>query len=151
MAFRFENYIGGDIVPQYVKENNERYGNSRIKFIDHDIVNDLIPYADLLFVRDVIGHYPLEDGKKLLSNLLNSNCKYLLTTTWYNIDDKTYYLKHVNKDVPLGRWYNVNLMSEPFNMPEPEYIIEEVNQIVDYDKGVRKVLALWNLEKLKAG
>ena len=34
IVFSFENYIGGDIVPQCIIENNERYSNSRIKFID---------------------------------------------------------------------------------------------------------------------
>jgi len=150
IVFRFERYTGGDIVPKCIEENNERYSNSRIKFIVHNIATDIIPDADLLFVRDVIGHYPLEDGKKIISNILNSNCKYLLTTTWYNINNKEYYKEHINEDVPIGRWYGVNLMSEPFNFPDPEYIIEEINEIVGYSDGIRKTLGLWDIQKLKS-
>ena len=149
VVFRFDTYLGGDIVPKCIKENNERYSNSRIKFIEFDIMNDKIPNGDLLIVRDVIGHFPLEDGKKIVSNILNSNCKYLLATTWYNLNDKTYYNKHENYNVEYGRWYALNLMSKPFNFPEPERIIEEEAKIDGYDDGVRKILGLWDIEKIK--
>ena len=149
IAPRFDTYLGGDIVPQCIKENNERYGNSKIKFIEFDIVSDTIPNGDLLIVRDLIGHFPLEDGKKIVSNILNSNCKYLLATTWYHLDDKTYYEKHTNDNVDYGSWYALNLMSKPFNFPEPESIIVEEAKIDGYDNGMRKILGLWNIEKIK--
>jgi hypothetical protein len=149
IVFRFDTYLGGDIVPQCIKDNNERYSNSRIKFVEFDIVTDTIPDGDLLIVRDVIGHFPLEEGRKIVSNILKSNCKYLLSTTWYNINDKDYYKKHINENVNYGRWYSLNLMSKPFNFPEPEMIIEEDTIVTDYENGVRKVLGLWDIEKIK--
>lgn len=149
IVFRFDSYIGGDIVSKCIKENNSRYGNSRIKFIEHDILKDPIPDGDLLLVRDLIGHYPLSDGKKIINNILKSNCKYLLTTTWYNIYDSEYHLKHINEEIPTGRWFPVNLMSEPFNLPYPDFIIEEENKVENYDKGNRKILGFWEIEKLK--
>lgn len=151
IVFRFERYSGGDIVPECIRENNEKYSNSRIKFFEHNILTDPIPDGDLLIVRDIIGHFPINDGKKIVENILKSNCKYLLSTTWYNINDKTYYQRHDNRGADYGNFYPVNLMSEPFNLPDPEtYIVEDV--VVDgYDDGNRKVLGFWNLEKIKNG
>ena len=50
-----------------------------------DLLQDEIPTADLLIVRDVIGHYPLKEGEIIFDNILKSNCKYLLSTTTLNI------------------------------------------------------------------
>jgi len=149
IVFNFDNYIGGDIVENCIKENNERYGNSRIKFINFDLLKDEIPTADLLIVRDIIGHFPISDGIKIVENILKSNCKYLLSTTWYNVEDNSYYKKHYNSGTNLGRFYPVNLMSDPFNFPQPEFLIEEKIEVDNFSAGNRKVLALWDLEKLK--
>jgi hypothetical protein len=151
IVFRFETYTGLDVVPECIKTDNERYGNSRIKFNVHNILTDPIPDGDLLILRDVIGHYPLKDGEQILSNILRSNCKYLLATTWYHLTDKSFNKRHLNEDIPIGRWYALNLMSDPFNLPDPESIIEEINKVEDYDQGVRKILGLWNIEELKSG
>ena len=64
----FESYTGGDIVDEAIKTNNEKYSSSNINFINFDLINNPIPDADLLIVRDVIGHLPLEDGKKKKEN-----------------------------------------------------------------------------------
>jgi hypothetical protein len=155
IVYNFESYIGGDIVDNAVISNNEKYGNSKIKFINFDLINDKIPSSDLLIVRDVIGHLPLNDGKKIIKNILMSNCRYLLSTTWAkktndgwdkcNIND----VNRENEGVDYGRFYPVNLMSPPFNFPNPEIYLEE-NVIVDnFENGNRKVLGLWELSKIK--
>lgn len=151
IVFNFENYIGGDIVEKCIEDNNEKYSNSRIKFINFDLLKDEIPEADLLIVRDVIGHFPIEDGKQIIQNILKSKCKYLLSTSWYNVNDIEYYKKHENKQVDHGSFYAVNLMSDPFNFPEPDDIIEEVVKVENYDLGNRKVMALWDIERLRIG
>ena len=106
----FELYHGGDIVPQCIEENTKKYGSDKISFSVIDLMGSQIPQCDLLIVRDVIGHYPIEDGKKIVENILNSNCKYLLSTSWYNVIDNQYHKKHVNKGADYGRFYPVNLM-----------------------------------------
>jgi hypothetical protein len=145
----FELYHGGDIVPKCIEENTKKYGSDKISFSVIDLMGSQIPQCDLLIVRDVIGHYPIEDGKKIVENILNSNCKYLLSTSWYNVIDNQYHKKHINKGADYGRFYPVNLMSSPFNFPEPEIIIEEDVQVEDFNKGNRKVLGFWNLEDLR--
>jgi hypothetical protein len=145
----FEEYHGGDIVPACIEENNKNYSSEKIKFSVIDLLENDIPESDLLIVRDVIGHYPLESGAKIIENILKSKSKYLLSTTWYNVIDKEYHKKHINKDVGYGRFYPVNLMSEPFNLPEPEMIIEEDVIVEDYNLGNRKTLSLWNLDEIR--
>jgi hypothetical protein len=155
IVFNFESYVGGDIVENAIKLNNEKYSNSKIKFIDFDLINDIIPESDLLIVRDVIGHLPLDEGKKVIQNILKSNCKYLLSTTWAkktkdgwtkcNFGD----VDRENEGVSYGMFYPVNLMAEPFNLPEPEMFLEENVYVDNFENGNRKVLALWDLSKIK--
>lgn len=149
IVFNFESYIGGDIVKECVDANNKKYANSVIKFIHFDLLENEIPEGDLLLVRDVIGHFPIEDGLKIVNNILNSKCKYLLSTTWYNKNTKEYYKSHYNENISYGRFYAVNLMSQPFNFPEPDHIIEETTVVDEYESGVRKVLGFWEIDKIR--
>ena len=149
IVFSFETYTGGDIVEKCIQENKERYSNSRIKFVNFDLVTDEIPTADLLIVRDVLGHFPIEDGEKIIKNILKSGCKYLLSTTWYNLQDKDYSKKHLNRGAGHGGFYPINLMSKPFNFPEPDTILEENIRVDDHEIGTIKALGLWDLQKVK--
>ena len=155
IVFNFESYIGGDIVKKAIEENNERYSNSRIKFIEFDIVNDEIPNGDLLIVRDIIGHFPIEDGVKILKNILNSKCKYLLSTTWAKKIGNDWFpcekndVHRENEGVDYGRFYPVNLMSNPFNLPNAEIYLEEDVMVDNFENGNRKTLALWDLDKIR--
>lgn len=149
ISSEFESYIGGDIVEKCINSNKEKYESDKIKFITFDLLTDKIPDGDLLIVRDVIGHFPIDDGKKIVKNILESNCKYLLSTTWFNIIDEEYYKSHINSGAEYGRFYPVNLMSHPFNFPVPESFIIENVTVDDHEKGNRKVLGLWKMEELK--
>jgi len=151
----FEYYIGGDIVSEAVEINNLTYGSSKINFVEFDLIEDEIPYGDLLIVRNVIGHLPLEDGVKVIKNILKSNCKYLLSTTWAKKTNQGWDMcsgndvDRENEGVNYGRFYPVNLMSPPFNFTMPEMILEENVTVDSFESGNRKVLALWDLSKLK--
>ena len=150
IADKLEHYIGGDIVEECVLDNKRKYGTENINFINFNLLIDTLPKADLLLVRDVIGHYPLYEGKIILENILNSECKYFLSTTTLNVIRGGDFSNYKNKEIEYyGRHYMVNLLSEPFNFPEPlEYILEPP-WIDMYDDGERKVLALWDLEKVR--
>ena len=155
IVFNFESYIGGDIVKKAIEDNNEKYSNSRINFIDFDILNDKIPNGDLLIVRDIIGHFPLEDGVKILKNILKSKCKYLLSTTWAKKIGEDWFpcekndVHRENEGVEYGRFYPINLMSNPFNLPNAEIYLEEDVVVDNFENGNRKTLALWDLDKIR--
>ena len=150
IVYGFEKYTGGDIVPEAI-QNNQKYANQIINFIEFDLTEDVeIPEADLLIVRDVIGHLPLEKGKAAIENILKSKCKYLLSTTWYNINDPQYYIRHnENREVDIGRFYPVCLLSDPFNFPAPEFYFEEQVTVANHENGNRKGLGFWNLEEIR--
>jgi len=160
IVYSFEKYTGCDIVPEMIQDN-QKFANSIISFKELDLTQDgiEIPEGDLLIVRDVIGHLPLEGGQKAIANILKSKCKYLLTTTWYSLNDENYHLNHENKDNTVtveANWdrgaaafYPVCLHSKPFNFPKPEFYIEEKPKVDGYDNGVRKGLAFYELDKLR--
>jgi len=150
IVYGFERYTGCDIVPDII-EANKKYSNSIIEFKEFNLTGDEpIPEADLLIVRDVIGHLPLDKGKKALENILKSKCKYLLSTTWFNINDPNYHKVHSeNREVDVGRFYPVCLRSEPFNLPEPELYLEETPFVSGYEEGNRKGLGFWDLDKIR--
>ena len=155
IVFSFDSYTGGDIVEQCIKTNSEEYGSKRIKFIDFDLLNDIIPDSDLLIVRDIVGHFPLEDGKKIINNILRSNCKYLLSTTWAKKTEQGWTncgpmdVHRQNEGVDYGRFYPVNLLADPFNFPVAEVFLEEHVHVDNFDNGNRKALALWDLDKVR--
>jgi len=158
IVYSFESYTGCDIVPEMIADN-QKYANSIIKFQELDLTQDEIPEADLLITRDIIGHLTLEDGKKVIANILKSKCKYLLTTTWYSLTDENYSQTHTNfdREVTLDRqweagaaqFYPVCLHSAPFNLPKPEFYIEEKPLVDGYENGIRKGLAFYDLDKLR--
>lgn len=150
----FEEYTGCDIVPKCIDDNRSKYPNYNFKCLN--LIKDTIPLGDLLIVRDVIGHQPLKTGLQMIENILSSNCKYLLSTTWAKKTDTGDYVpcqpgevESENEGCAYGRFYPVNLMGNPFNFPEPELYIEERTDVVGYDNGMRKTLALWDISKIK--
>lgn len=144
-----ESYVGGDIVAQCAVQNTRKYGNDKTKFIHFDLLADAIPAGDALLLRDILGHYSVDNGYKIVQNVLNSNCKYVISTTWYNINDPEYYKAHDNRGADTGRFYPINLMSAPFNFPEPNDFVEEVVHVDGHDLGVRKTLAIWEIGRIK--
>jgi hypothetical protein len=160
IAYDFHQYIGGDIVPE-IKKDNEKYITSNVDFIEIDLTepNVKIPNGDLLIVRDLLGHLSLDDGKRVLNNILKSNCKYLLITTWYNVNDENYHISHVNEgnDVSIEKvlergaagFYSACMESYPFNLPKPEFYLEESGLVDGYENGIRKGLGFYDIEKLK--
>ena len=81
---------------------------------------------------------------------MKSKCKYLLSTTWYNVNDPQYHTRHAeNREVATGRFYPVCLSSEPFNLPAPDFYFEEHVVVDNHDAGNRKGLGFWNLEDVR--
>ncbi len=149
-----ESYTGCDIVDKCIESNKQNFPDKNFKCLD--LATDEIPEADLLIVRDVIGHQPLEVGAQMIKNILSSNCKYLLSTTWAKRNNE-YWSKceegdvdRQNEGVDFGRFYPVNLMAEPFNFPDAELYLEEDVRVDNFEIGNRKTLALWDLSKIRS-
>ena len=148
-----DKYSGCDIVEECITTNKSRFPN--LDFYCLDLSKDTIPTSDLLIVRDVIGHQPIDVGIQMINNIINSNCKYLLSTTWAVKDGDSWRIPsngsihRENEGVDFGRFYPVNLMSKPFNLPSPDLCLEEDVVVDGFEEGNRKVLAFWEINKLK--
>jgi SAM-dependent methyltransferase len=132
------NYIGGDIVNEIVKQNNKKYSSSNISFIELDIVNDVLPKVDLIFVRDCLVHLEDEDIITALRNIVRSKSKYLVVTT-YPKNEKNEFTN--NKD----RWRELNLTKAPFFLPDAiELLPDTYSHYIDKDK----YMGVWEIDNL---
>jgi len=154
ITYLFEDYKGCDIVPECISDNIKHY--PELDFRCLNIIQDTIPEADLLIVRDILGHLPLNDARKALKNILSSGCRILLSTTWakqnYNLTWSPCLPGDVdrqNQDIDYGGWYPVNLMAAPFSLPMPDMLVAETALGPNYESGIRKTLACWDLSQMK--
>jgi len=133
------SYHGGDIVEPLIKSNIKKYESKNVKFSVIDLVNDDLPTADLIMVRDCLVHLPTRDVFKALKNIKNSKSKYFLTTNflWNH--------QEVNKEIKVGEWRRINLQKTPYNFEYPYRIIIEGNiQSNDRDK----TMSLWHVKDI---
>ncbi|MDX2442963.1 MAG: class I SAM-dependent methyltransferase [Bacteroidales bacterium] len=139
IELNIKQYIGGDIVPEIIEQNNTRYSNDNRKFLQLDIIKNKLPMVDLIFCRDCLVHLSIEDIQKSIENIKNSNSQYILTTTFTECE--------VNEDIITGDWRIINLCQDPFNFPEPILVINE-----DCTEGNKtfsdKSLGLWKISDL---
>ncbi len=130
-----ERYIGCDIVPELIETARSRYGRPDREFHTIDLCNDPLPDADLLLCRDCLIHLSEEMNFLALANILGSNVRYLLTTTYP--DGK-------NRAIRNGNWFPVNLCAPPYNFPPPIRVIDDW-----LPPFPRRQLALWEVESLR--
>ena len=114
---RLEEYIGADIVPQLVAQNQARHGTPGRRFVMLDITADLLPQVDLIFCRDCLVHFSYAEIDRALRNFKASGSKYLLLTTFTK--------NRTNFDIANGDWRPLNFQLPPFNFPAPLCLITE--------------------------
>ena len=124
------DYLGGDIVKPLIEELQKKHEKKNIKFVNTDVVRDKLNKFDLVICRNVLFHLPEQDIFKFLSNFVNSESRYLLTT--HSGD-------YLNQDIEAGSWRCLNLLSEPYNFSEPLSSIEDC-------KG--ETLGLWSNQQV---
>ena len=110
-------YIGGDVLPELAAANQQRYGDASRSFVTIDLVKDDLPDADLLLCRDCLVHLSFADAASALSNIRRSRCRWLLATTFPGCA--------ANEDIVTGDWRPLNLQLAPFNLPAPEFLLNE--------------------------
>ena len=131
------DYIGGDIVPELIAQNQARYGGGRKTFVVLDLLRDELPRVDLVLCRDCLIHFSVRNIRRTIRNIKKSGSTYLLTTT--HVERAT------NEDIPTGAWRPINLQRPPFNFPSPlKFLNEECPRDHSRDKG----LGLWKIGEL---
>ncbi|KAJ8298732.1 hypothetical protein KUTeg_022792 [Tegillarca granosa] len=114
-------YIGMDITESVVKELQEKWkSNNRVAIQVADLASFLPNIkADFTLTRDALQHMSWKDSCLAINNLINlgDNVKYILIGT---------YPKSIrNYDIKTGGYYSINVMKNPFNLPEPHFIFQE--------------------------
>lgn len=134
-------YIGADIVKPMIKLNKKKYKHfPNCSFHNIDIIKDKLPKVDLIFVRDCFVHLSYNEISKAINNIMKSNSKYLLTTTFVDWES--------NEDSGFGGWRILNLQIDPFNFPKPLLLINE--ECTEGDGNYNdKSLGLWLIDDLK--
>ena len=126
-------YIGGDIVPSIVEQNNRLHGTDTRRFVNLDLTRDRLPDADVLLCRDCLVHLSYANIRAVLANLARSNVGYLLTTSFPGRND--------NYDVADGDWRALDLQAPPFSFPEPVLTIVEECDEEDGDYADKSLVA----------
>jgi hypothetical protein len=92
-------YTGLDIVKSIINDNNIKYGNDNIVFINWDISKEKINIqnVDLIIIKDILMHLPNNIIRQLLSNIQDINPKYILIT------EDTHYM-NLNYDIMHGMY-----------------------------------------------
>jgi hypothetical protein len=117
-------YIGCDVVPELVCENQERYGGDRIEFRAIDIVSDELPDGDVCTVRQVLQHLPNRDITRVLAKLRKYQSVYvtegqpLIRIGSVNPDKPS--SAEVRFDWRTGLGRGVELDQPPYNLPVEE-------------------------------
>lgn len=110
-------YIGGDIVPSIVTDDQNLYGNETRRFIEVDLTRDELPDADVLLCRDCLVHLSYANIRAVLANIARSKVRYILMTSFPGRGD--------NKDIEDGDWRPLDFEAAPFFFPPPVLTILE--------------------------
>jgi hypothetical protein len=130
-----ERYIGGDLVPAVVEENEARFGNAQTEFRVIDLCVDALPAADLLLCRDALVHFSYADIWRAISNVLDSEITFLATTTFPGTKE--------NADLVTGiHWRHLNLEAAPFRFPPPLRSLREGSE--------ERRLGVWRVSELRS-
>jgi len=129
------DYIGADVVPDVIADNQRRYGRDGVRFILADLTRDSLPHSDLILCRDCWIHLSYKDISAMLENFRRSGATWLLTT------DGPWAEK--NSDQLTGlRWRPLNLTLPPFNFPAPAEARKDHYPDVPFN------ITLWRLSDL---
>lgn len=105
-----DSYVGADVVEELIQKNSIANRDKKLSFQKMDIVKGPLPKVDLVFTRDCFVHLSNNEVLSAIENIIRSNSKYFLSTTYP--DHKS------NTDTTMGKWRPINLTKHPFNLPQ---------------------------------
>jgi len=134
-------YIGGDIVPQIIQENQRLHSLESRRFVHVDLTRDALPDADVLLCRDCLVHLSYANIRVVLANIARSNVRFVLMTSFAGRGD--------NYDIVDGDWRTLDFQAPPFSFPEPRLSIVEDCQEEGGSYADKSLLA-WRVSDLPA-
>lgn len=134
-------YIGGDIVPAIVAEDQRKFGRDSRRFMALDLTRDSLPDADVLLCRDCLVHLSYANIRAVLSNVASSKIRCILMTSFPGRGD--------NRDVEDGDWRTLDFEAPPFSLPKPVLtIVEECEE--EEGSYADKSLVAWKVTDLRS-
>ena len=134
LAKHTKNYIGIDIVENLIERNKTLFKAKNLEFHCLDIVEDDLPKADCIILRQVLQHLSNAEIETIIKKL--SNYKYVILTE--HIPTGNF---EPNKDIISGQGIRikkksgVHLLKAPFNLKiEEQKVLNET--ILEDDKGI---------------
>lgn len=143
LNFEKLKYTGGDIVKDLIKANNTNNKIANVNFIEFDILNTIPENFDLIINRDCLVHFKDTDVIQALKNVKNSKSKYFASTSYPSIQENI-------TSIQPDNWRPINLCIEPFNLPEPYILMNDIEKKykISTDNVEEKYLAVWKIEDL---
>jgi hypothetical protein len=134
-------YIGVDIVRPLIEELKIRHSSKNFSFLCLDATKDMLPNQDLILTRDLLFHLSYKDILHFLQNILKTDFKYFLSTSYENEHEFR------NSDIFSGGFRLIDLFSRPFNFPtDYKYCIEEPSE----RRLPERKLFLWNKAQVES-
>ena len=134
-------YLGGDIVPLIIEENQRLHSSESRRFMQLDLTRDVLPDADVLLCRDCLVHLSYANIRVVLANIGRSNIRFVLMTSFPGRRD--------NYDVADGDWRALDFQAPPFSFPEPRLAIVE-NCEEEGGAYADKSLLAWRVDDIPA-
>lgn len=129
----FDEYVGVDIVPELVVENQRRFGGPRIRFECADVTRGPLPACNVILSRDCFIHLPSWLIHDAIRTFRSTDATYLLLSS--DPHDTPY------AETTTGGLRSINFQLPPFNFPKPLEVIVE-------DNYADRSIGLWRLEDL---
>ena len=124
-------YLGIDVVPSLVENNNRIYGSTRRRFVCLDVTSQPIErWGDVAICREVLFHLSLKNAQGLLRHIKKADFRHVLLTN----DSSIWF----NSDIRDGDFRRINLTKYPFRLPAP------ITEFRDDMVSDGRVLGLWS-------
>ena len=108
-------YEGWDANEKLIEGLNTHYGIvDQVDFKLRDLVTDTMPPSDLIIIRDVLFHMPVDLAQATIANI-KATSRYMIATTFLGVRD------NIGPEKAWG-FYNINLMIKPFKLNN--YLLE---------------------------
>lgn len=127
----FNRFTAVDVANNVIVENRKLFRAKNLKFKNLNITENNLPFADVIFVRQVLQHLSNSEIQKFLNNVQNK-FRYLVVTE--SLSKSVFFTP--NKDMQSGpgiRIHNrsgVVIESEPFN-----FWSKNIDVVLEYSKG----------------
>ena len=132
-------YLGGDIVEEMIQTNNYKYSKDNLDFQKIDLIHDILPTVDCIFIRDCLVHLEDYQVKKVIKNIIKSQSKYLATTIFPNLEENI-------QSKEIDRWRPLNLTIKPFNLPPPILLLDD--RLIDDEGHQYRYIGVWKIKDL---